>query len=491
MRSRTAIVIGSGVGGLSTAIRLAVKGYDVTVLEKNARPGGKLGLIERQGYRFDTGPSLFTQPANIEELFRLAGVPIERHFSYRRVDIACRYFYENGKRIDAHARPEDFARELAEVAGEDPQAVIAYLRESSKVYEHVGRIFLEHSLHKASTWLHTRTLRALRHVGLGHLLSTLDGFNRARLRSPEAVQLFNRYATYNGSDPFQAPGMLSLIPHLEQNEGTFYPKGGMVSIPEALHALACEMGVAFRFGTRVDRILHKAGRVTGVEAGAETLAADTVVSNMDVYYTWRDLLRDSHRAARVLRRERSSSALIFYWGIAREFPQLHLHNIFFSRDYAAEFAHIFRIRKPYPDPTVYVNITSKMEEGQAPAGKENWFVMVNVPAGAVLSDADTRAEMRTAILSKLERMLGMPVTPHIETEDILTPEGIQADTHSYMGSLYGTSSNSRWAAFLRHANTTSGIRGLYFTGGSVHPGGGIPLCLKSARIVDGMIPKAG
>ncbi|NDC77712.1 MAG: phytoene desaturase, partial [Chitinophagia bacterium] len=332
MTTRTAIVIGSGVGGLATAIRLAVKGYAVTVLEKNARAGGKLGLIERDGYRFDTGPSLFTQPANIEELFRLAGVPLEEHFSYRRVDIACRYFYENGKRINAHARPEDFARELATVAGEDPQAVLSYLQESARVYEGVGRIFLEHSLHKASTWLHTRTLKALRQVGMGHLMSTLDGFNRARLRSPEAVQLFNRYATYNGSDPFQAPGMLSLIPHLEQNEGTFYPKGGMVSIPEALYGLACRLGVTFRFRTRVDRILHYHGRVTGVQAAGETLSADTVVSNMDVYYTWRELLRDARRAERVLRRERSSSALIFYWGVARDYPQLHLHNIFFSRD---------------------------------------------------------------------------------------------------------------------------------------------------------------
>jgi phytoene desaturase len=488
MTTRTAIVIGSGVGGLATAIRLAAKGYAVTVLEKNARPGGKLGLIERDGYRFDTGPSLFTQPANIEELFRVAGVPMEDFFSYRRVDIACRYFYENGKRIDAHARPEDFARELATVAGEDPQAVLRYLQESARVYEGVGRIFLEHSLHKASTWLHGRTFKALRQVGMGHLLSTLDGFNRARLRSPEAVQLFNRYATYNGSDPFQAPGMLSLIPHLEQNEGTFYPRGGMISIPEALYGLASRLGVAFRFNTRVDRILHQDGRVTGVEAGGETLSSGIVVSNMDVYYTWRDLLRDARRANRVLRRERSSSALIFYWGVAREYPQLHLHNIFFSRDYAAEFAHIFRLSKAYPDPTVYINITSKMEAGQAPPGKENWFVMVNVPAGAVLSDAETRGEMRTAVLTKLERMLGTPIAPHIETEDNLTPEGIESDTHSYMGSLYGTSSNSRWAAFLRHANSTSGIRGLYFTGGSVHPGGGIPLCLKSARIVDGMIP---
>ncbi|MBM3441776.1 MAG: phytoene desaturase [Bacteroidetes bacterium] len=490
MTTSHAIVIGSGIGGLSTAIRLAVKGYAVTVFEKNERAGGKLGWFERSGYHFDTGPSLFTQPGNIETLFQLAGIPMEPYFSYQRVDIACRYFYENGKRIDAHARPEDFARELAAVAGEDPRAVIAYLKESAQVYEHVGKIFLEHSLHKASTWLHTRTLQALRHVGWGHLMNTLDSFNRSRFRSPEAVQLFNRYATYNGSDPFQAPGMLSLIPHLEQNEGTYYPKGGMIAIPQALYALACDLGVSFRFNTPVTSILQEHGRVKGIQADGQPFWADTVVSNMDVFYTWRDLLQDPGKAAAILRRERSSSALIFYWGMAMEFPQLHLHNIFFSTDYAAEFAHIFRQKKTYPDPTIYINITSKMEEGQAPPGKENWFVMVNVPSGALLSDDAAKEQLRAAILEKLSRMLGVSIEPCIETEDVLTPEGIEANTYSYKGSLYGTSSNARWAAFLRHANTCSGIRGLYFTGGSVHPGGGIPLCLKSAQIVDSMIPAA-
>ena len=305
------------------------------------------------------------------------------------------------------------------------------------------------------------------------------------------MQLFNRFATYNGSNPYRAPGMLSLIPHLEQNMGTFYPEGGMIRIVEALHALAQKKGVRFRFGSPVERILRKGRRVVGVAVDGQELPSDLVVSNVDVYFTYRDLLGEPGRARNVLKRERSSSALIFYWGIGRSFPELHLHNIFFSNDYPAEFKHLFETKRMFHDPTVYVNITSKMEAGQAPEGKENWFVMLNAPAGGELFTEETVDRAREDTLAKLCRILGADVASCIETEDVLTPAGIERNTDSYMGSLYGTSSNSKWAAFLRHANSRSGIPGLYFTGGSVHPGGGIPLCMKSAKIVASMIPEAG
>ena len=484
------IVIGSGIGGLASAIRLACKGYEVTVLEKNEAPGGKLGLIERNGYRFDTGPSLFTQPANLEELFELAGESIQDYFRYRSVDVSCHYFYENGKRLKAYTDRHAFADEMQRVTGEDRERVHQYLAESERMYDDVGRIFLDHSLHKASTWLHPRVLKAMRRTGFGHVFRSLDRFNRDRFKSPEAVQLFNRYATYNGSNPYKAPGMLSLIPHLEHNEGTFYPEGGMISIVEALHRLALKKGVEFRFGEKVEGIRTEGGRVTGVNTSGAFLPADIVVSNVDVYYTYRDLLKDERRAANVLKRERSSSALIFYWGIGRSFPELHLHNIFFSRDYEAEFRHLFDLKRAYPDPTVYINITSKMEGGQAPDGSENWFVMLNAPAGDALSDPEAVKIARENTLDKLERMLGSDIRPHIQTEDILTPKGIERHTDSHLGSLYGTSSNSKWAAFLRHPNQRSAYRGLFFTGGSVHPGGGIPLCMKSARIVSELLPPA-
>jgi phytoene dehydrogenase-like protein len=212
-----------------------------------------------------------------------------------------------------------------------------------------------------------------------------------------------------------------------------------------------------------------------------------VVSNSDVYYTYKNLLQNPHKARQVLKQERSSSAVIFYWGIKKEFRQLELHNIFFSTNYKKEFDFIFNKKKLTDDPTIYINITSKMESGQSPTGKENWFVMVNAPAHTGQNWEEMKQVLRKNVINKLSRMLGDDIDALIETEHTLDPIMIQEQTASYMGSLYGTSSNSKLAAFFRHANFTDDIKGLYFCGGSVHPGGGIPLCFKSAKIVSQLI----
>lgn len=482
-----AIIIGSGVAGMATAIRLAVLGYAVTVYEKNPFPGGKLSAFSAKGYHFDAGPSLFTQPKNIEELFQLAGEPIKDYFAYQPIPLACKYFYTDGKIVNAHTDVEALAAELKNVLGEKEESVKNYLAESARVFKNVGTVFLNHSLHKRSTWFNKRIVKAVTAVKYGHLFKTLHRHNRSKFTSPEAVQIFNRYATYNGSDPYQAPGMLSLIPHLEYNEGTYYPTGGMISITNALFRLAEKKGVQFVFDTPVQHIIHHEGKVKGVVVKEENIYAAIVVSNMDVYFTYKNLLCNYHKANKVLKQERSSSALVFYWGIKRNFPQLELHNIFFAEDYKAEFDNLFKYKTLHPDPTIYINITSKMESSMAPQGCENWFVMVNAPANTGQDWESIKQTARKAIIGKLSRYLQTDIATLIETEEILDPVMIEGKTHSYMGSLYGTSSNSKWAAFLRHPNFSSTIEGLYFCGGSVHPGGGIPLCFKSAAIVSDLI----
>jgi phytoene desaturase len=487
MRSNTAIIIGSGVGGMATAIRLASQGFDVKVFEKNPAPGGKLYAFTNNGYHFDAGPSLFTQPENIRELFDLAGEPIDKYFNYQPVDIACTYFYENGKTVNAYTDAGRFAAELGQQVNEDPNNVTRYLKRSEKIYENIGKVFLNHSLHKTKTWMHKRTFKALAAIRLPYLFRSLHQHNKTKFTSPEAVQLFNRFATYNGSSPYRTPAMLSLIPHLEQNQGTYYPAGGMISITHALYQLALAKGVRFYFDTPVQRIIHHEGKVRGVVVNDENREAGIVVSNADVYFTYRNLLGDPHHAQRLLKQERSSSAVIFYWGVRKVFPQLQLHNIFFSRDYKNEFDHIFRLKNTFGDPTVYINITSKLDPSHAPAGRENWFVMVNVPSNEGQNWEALKEKLRADVILKLNRMLNTDMNDWIETEQVLDPLQIEAQTASYKGSLYGTSSNSKMAAFLRHPNFTGNTRGLYFCGGSVHPGGGIPLCLKSAKIVSELI----
>jgi phytoene desaturase len=490
-QSSKAIIIGAGIAGLASAIRLAVQGFEVTVFEKNPKPGGKISQFTIDGFQFDAGPSLFTQPQHIESLFALAGEPIHDYFQYQSLPIAFKYFYEDGTVVNAFTHHQLFAEELHEKLGEDKNQLKKYLSQSAALYQNIANIFLNFSLHKTATLFKAPLFKALRTVRTKHLFRTMHQVNATYFNNPKTVQLFNRYATYNGSNPYQAPGMLTLIPHLEHTEGTFYPKGGMISITNALYQLALKKGVQFKMGAAVDRIIQHQGKVLGVVVGDENIYADVVVSNMDVYFTYKHLLSNENKASAVLKQERSSSAFIFYWGMKQEFSQLELHNIFFSENYKNEFDALFVTKKVYHDPTVYVNITSKCEPGlQAPDGKENWFVMVNAPANIGQDWELYRDAYRKAIIEKLSRILKTDIESLIEAEDFLSPQMIESKTASYRGSLYGTSSNSRMAAFLRHPNFSKPIKGLYFVGGSVHPGGGIPLCLQSAKIMSELVAKA-
>lgn len=478
-----AYIIGSGIAGIATAIRLAVQHFDVTVFEKNSYPGGKINVLKKDDYTFDTGPSLFVQPENIEELFQLAEENINDYFSYKPLSIGCKYFYEDGTVINAFTNKENFAQELYEKTGEPTQNTVAYLNESGNIYKHIGNIFLNYSLHKKSTLRRAKIGKALFNTKRSYLFSTLNQTNTKKLTKLHSVQLFNRYATYSGSNPYKAPGMLKLIPYIEFSEGVFYPEGGMIAIINALYKLAQKKGVQFKFNTEVERIIEFENEVKGIVVNNENIFGDVIISNTDVYFTYLKLLNDERLAKEVLKQERSSSAIIFYWGIKKEFPQLELHNIFFNENYKAEFDAIFKHKTLYNDPTIYINITSKCEPGiHAPAGKENWFVMVNVASDNKMSEELCIKQCRKNVLSKLSRILNENVESLIETEEVLHPKLIEETTSGYLGALYGTSSNSKRAAFFRHPNFSKSINHLYFAGGSVHPGGGIPLCLKSAKI---------
>lgn len=485
LNNKTAIVIGSGLSGLAAAIRLAVKGCRVKVFDANAYPGGKITETGGKGYRFDAGPSLFTMPQLVDELFSLAGKNPEEYFSYQRKEVACRYFWEDGTQLTAWGDAEEFAREAAEKTGVDHQAVTDYLRQAGETFEATQSIFLENSLHKLSNYFNKNVLNALMKMHKLHLTSTLNEVNQRKLKEPKMVQLFNRFATYNGSSPYLTPGVMSLIPHLEHKLGTYYPKGGIHAITKSLYRLAQELGAEFHFEERVEEILLKndgGKQARGVRTAKGKYPAELVFTNMDVVPTYRRLLPDEPAPEKTLNQPRSSSALIFYWGIRKEFPQLDLHNIFFSDNYEEEFRHIFEKGEVHSDPTVYVNITSKQDSVDAPEGCENWFVMLNVPPNTGQDWDKLISEGRRNALAKLNRILKTDLEPLIEYEESLDPRDIESRTSSYQGALYGASSNNTMAAFLRHPNFTKKIKGLYFCGGSVHPGGGIPLCLLSAKI---------
>ncbi|MFN4233571.1 MAG: 1-hydroxycarotenoid 3,4-desaturase CrtD [Bacteroidia bacterium] len=487
---KKAIVIGAGIGGLASAVRLAVKGYQVEVYEANSYPGGKLSQFEKNGFRFDAGPSLFTMPELVEELFITAGKNPKEHFNYIRLNEICKYFYEDGTILTAFGNKDEFAKEAFNKTGVDKNAIIEHLNKSAYIYHSTAHLFLEKSLHKIKSYLSLKTLWSIFQLPFLNIFTSMDAVNKKALKNEKMRQLFNRYATYNGSNPYKAPGILNIIPHLEFNMGAYFPKGGMYQITESIYKLACSLNVKFHFNSKVEKIIIEDKKAVGIIANSKEEKADIVVCNMDVVPAYRYLMPEQKQPEKILKQERSSSALIFYWGIKKEFPQLILHNIFFSKNYQEEFYYLFDKKTIYHDPTVYINITSKEEKSDAPEGMENWFVMINVPYNDGQDWEKLITEARKNILTKLSKILNTDVETLIICEDILDPRSIESKTQSYKGALYGTSSNSRMAAFFRHPNFSKEIDNLYFCGGSVHPGGGIPLALSSAKIVDSLIKPA-
>ena len=495
-------IIGAGIAGLATAARLASKGHEVHVFEANSYAGGKLSEFSlsvsdegMRAYRFDAGPSLFTMPQYIEDLFEAANVPMKDFFAYETMPDVCHYFWQDGTTLTAWADQNKFAEEVHKKLNVNELAVKKTLNSAKRKYDLTGVIFLENSLHKLKTWLTAKVLKSLILMPTFDIFKTMNATHeRLAEGNTKFTQLLNRFATYNGSNPYRASGMLSVIPHFEHGIGCFYPVDGMNNITKAVYKLGLAKGVQFHFNTKVTEIIvknHKAialriefnnfSQVVDNEVITKTF--DRIVSNMDVYFTYKKLLPNIKHPERTLNQERSTSALIFYWGVKQFFPQLGLHNIFFSNDYKNEFDALDK-GDVSDDPTIYVNITSKLTPSDAPEGCENWFVLINVPHNTGQDWAAITARVRQVVIDKMSLALSVDFKELIEVEQILDPLSIEAKTASFGGALYGTSSNALMSAFMRHPNFSSSIKGLYFVGGSVHPGGGIPLALLSAKIVD-------
>lgn len=484
-----AAVIGSGIAGLATALRLAKAGFEVDVFERNEKPGGKLVAFIDKGYRFDNGPSVFTLPSLVKELYDLAGESFDEDFPYKELDKSVHYFFDDGTFLRFYQDKEKLAKEIEEKLGTSAQGYLNFLKSAALKYQKTAPLFLERSLHKVGTYLTKDCWDAVKYIHKLDLFKSLNQSAEQTMDHPKLRQIANRFATYNGSNPFETPGIMSMIAHVEQNEGLYIPKRGMHQISSSVYNLALKAGVKFHFNTAVTEITLDGKRATGVVAGGKNYSCDYVVSNMDIVPTLKNLIKSIPAKQKVLKQERSSSALIYYWGIKKSFPELDVHNIFFSEDYPAEFEHIFKTKDISKDPTVYVHISSKMVPGDAPEGCENWFTMINVPHRDGQDWDRLRKDARNFIIQKLSRMLGEDIEPLIEVESYWDPIKIEEITQSYRGSIHGTSSNSRMASFFRHPNFHQKIKGLYFAGGSVHPGAGIPLCLHSAKIAVEMIAK--
>lgn len=479
-------IIGSGVGGLATAIRLSTKGYKVTVFEQSDTIGGKLNELRMGDFRFDTGPSLFTLPSLVDELFSIAGEKDSNTFRYKKLENVTRYFYPNGKVLNSWSDPIRFAQEAEQVLNEPAANIEQYLNECKELYQLTSNMFM---FSPFPTWKGFKSDEA-KQIGMNFkklkAFETMHKVNRRSFLQKETIQLFNRFATYNGSNPYKAPGTLTIIPHLEHNIGAYFPEQGMYSIAKSMFSLAQKLGVNFELGCPAQRIEYKHGKVTGIKANGLADNFDIVVNNTDIFTAYPNQMPERKLSQFYKMQEPSSSALIFYWGIKGTHPKLDVHNILFSENYGEEFK-VLEQKNISNDPTVYIFISSKAVPSDAPAMHENWFVMVNVPYDSGQDWHEITTRTKRNIFSKIKKELNIDIEPLIVCEETLNPPQIEQKTGSYRGALYGISSNNRFAAFSRHPNRSKSLKGLYFVGGSVHPGGGIPLCLASAKIVDNYI----
>jgi phytoene desaturase len=477
------IVVGAGLGGLATAIRLASEGRAVTLLEKNKRVGGKLNLLQASGYTFDTGPSLLTMPWVIEELFAAAGRSRADYLTFEQVEPICRYRWPDGTTFEASQRLPQLIKEVERMSPGDVPGLFRFLAHTARIYHAVADTFL---LKPFDGLAEALTPRLLLNGPRIDALRSVDAAVRSFFRSPYLRQVFNRYATYNGSSPYLSPATFNVIAYIELAEGGWYVRGGMYALAEALLRLATELGVEVRTCAPVAEVEHDRGRVRGVRlASGEHLPAGQVVVNADPRYAYEALVPGQQAiAARLARLEPSCSGFVLFLGVRRIYEQLAHHNIFFGGDYRGEFAAIFEKRVPAADPTIYVAATCLSDAEHAPPGHMNLFALVNAPTlgPRVCWEREARP-YRDLVVAKLERM-GLPgLGEAIAYEQIWTPQQLAERYNAAGGAIYGLASNNPFSAFLRPPLRARGVQGLYFVGGGTHPGGGIPLVLLSGRAV--------
>lgn len=488
MEQDKVIVVGAGIGGLSAAIRLAAAGKQVTVYEQNERVGGKMSEIRRDGFRWDTGPSVITMRHVFEELFAVAGRRLEDYLTLQPVEPLTRYFYPDGTVLDATADLTRMAQQIAAIEPRDVEGYLAYLAYAARIHRITGPVFIYDEPPRLQSFLRVPVSEWLR----ADPLRTMQQAIRSHVRSPHLRQLLGRFATYVGGSPYEAPATLNVIAHVELTGGVWYPQGGIYAIARALERLARELGVAVHTSCGVAAMQVAGGRVTGValaDGRVETAAA--VVANVDVATVYDKLLPQNATTQRRLRRltglEPSCSGFVLLLGVdagerPAEAPALAHHNIFFSADYEREFAQIFKQGTPPDDPTIYLAITAKSDPGDAPPGHENWFILVNAPPldGRFAWEEEAPA-YRDRVLARLRRF-GVDVSGRIRSETMLTPVDLQRMTGAWRGALYGASANSKFTVFRRPHNRCADYERLYFAGGTTHPGGGVPLVTLSGKV---------
>jgi phytoene desaturase len=480
----TAIVIGAGIGGIATAARLARNGFDVTVLEKNEKPGGRANQILREGHRFDIGPTLFLMPEVWEETYAALGEKMSDHLELTRIDPTYTVHFEDGLRLQLTSNLGEMQTQLEKIEKTAFTGFLKYIAEGSTHYKVSLEKFVGRNFRNILEYFSPANLPLLfRLKALAkHYANASRFFKDERLKAAFTFQNM-----YLGLSPYDAPATYSLLQYTELAEGVWYPRGGMYRAIETLTAIAEKLGVKFIYSSPVAEIKAGKSRVESVVTGdGREFFADTFVGNADLPYIYKDLLPQSAAARKLDKKLYTCSTIMFYWGVDKQYPPLAHHNVFLGGDYRASFEQIFDEHGLPEQPSFYVHAPVRTDPEAAPAGQDTLYVLV--PVGH-LDDAHEQdwgamvARARQAVMDRLAREMGITdLEQHIKFEIVYQPETWQNRFNLAKGAAFGLSHNFWQVGYLRPHNRHARYKNLYFAGASTHPGTGLPIVLLSARL---------
>ena len=487
----TALVIGAGIGGIATAARLAKNGYDVTVLEKEATPGGRANQIVRKGHRFDIGPTLFLMPEIWKETFAALGEKMSDHLELKRIEPTYKVYFDDGLQLALTSNIGDMQAQLEKVEKTAFTGFLDYLAEGSKHYKmsvekFVGRnfysIFEYFSLGNLPLLFQLKALKK-------HYANASRFFKDDRLKAAFTFQNM-----YLGLSPYDAPATYSLLQSTELAEGVWYPIGGMYAAIEALVRIAEKLGVKFIYNAPVKKLKVKGSKVEGVELqnGAE-LTADIFVGNADLPYIYKELLPENDEAQKLDKKLYTCSTIMFYWGVDKEYSQIAHHNVFLGGDYKASFDRIFNDHTLPEVPSFYVHAPARTDPAAAPEGEDTLYVLVPVGHLDAGSEQDWDALVKRAretVFTRLAKELGADdLREHVKFEIVYQPKVWKERFNLEKGAAFGLSHNFWQVGYLRPQNRHKQYTNLYFAGASTHPGTGLPIVLLSARLTTERILK--
>jgi len=482
---RTAIIIGAGIGGLATANLLAKAGVAVTIYEQNEQAGGRTGLLELDGFRFDTGPSWYLMPEIFEHYFELLGEKVKDHLDLVRLDPGYKVTFADASSIKIHGKESQDRKTFEALQSGGAKALDTYVEQAGYIYDLATKHFLYNNFNKPSKLLHKDILKAGPRMA-AVAGKTIDDNIKKYFDNQKLQQVLEYPAVFLGTSPFKAPAIYSLMSYLDFKQGVFYPQGGMYTIIEALVSIGKKLGVTYEFGSGVDQIITKNSKAIGVRKQDGTKAyADIVISNADLHFTETKLLPQhlqTYPEKYWQKKVAGPSAILMYLGIKGSLPNFEHHNLFFADDWRGNFEAIFDTKEWAKTASLYVCKPSQTDPTVAPKGMENVFVLVPGPAGELSQDRlETLAD---GYIKHLAKISGVPdLAERIVVKRLFGPNDFTNQFNAWQGTALGMSHTLRQSAMFRPKNVSKKVKNLYYVGGNTVPGIGLPMCLIGAELV--------